>query len=260
MLKKAIASVQNQTYRDFELIVIDDVDSKGGSWARNQGIKRASGEFIAFLDDDDTWVPDKLALQLKALEHTSPEVGFCFSSVRIKSDYGSYISKMPISDDGNYFENALEHFSGFPTPTLMVKRAVFDDIGYFDERLPSHQESDLMIRMTKKYRGVLISKPLAHVIMTSNHEHIGNNPSKRISGRVIILEKYSEEFHRRPAVLANWYFGLALICRDADRFQEARQYFKKAWQTAPNLRYFMHYLTMVMFGNAKLYKLLKKYR
>jgi hypothetical protein len=214
---------------------------------------------VAFLDDDDTWVPEKLELQLKALENTSPEIGFCFSSVLIKTDHGSYINKMPVSNDGNYFENALEHFSGFPTPTLMVKKPVFNDIGYFDEQLPSHQESDLMIRMTKKYKGILIPKPLANVIMTSNHEHIGSDPVKRINGRKIILEKYSEEFNQRPAVLAHWYFGLGLICRDANRFQEARLYFKKAWRTAPALQYLTHYLSMVVFGSMTLYRLLKKF-
>ena len=265
LLSRAIKSVLNQTYQDFELIVVDDGDEKlaedvvrqfnnhrikyikhseqkGGSAARNTGIKAAQGEFIAFLDDDDEWLPEKLEIQMTRFENTPREVGFCFSAV--KNIYGDHEEDSKVKDGiDDCHELALRRLKGFLTVTLIIKRYVFDEVGMFDERLPSHQEPDLMIRVSKKFKGLGINKPLVRVSMSCSYEHVGGSIKRRIAGREIILSKYADEYEKRPEVLAYHYFQLGLWYRDDGQKNKAKEYFKKAWQTNFKFRHFFHYLT-----------------
>ena len=269
LLSRAIKSVLSQIYQDFEIIVVDDgdkrsaenvvrqfkdnrikyikhVERKGGAAARNTGIKAAQGEFIAFLDDDDEWLPKKLEIQMGQFENTPPDVGFCFSAVKNIYKDKEEASSVP---DGiaDYFNLSLRRLKGFLTVTLIIKRYIFDAVGMFDERLPSHQEPDLMIRVSKKFKGLGINKPLVRVSMSCSYEHIGGSIKRRIAGREIILNKYLDEFKKKPEVLAYHYFQIALWHRDNKQFVEAETYFKKAWKESFRLRYFYHYLSAFIF-------------
>lgn len=277
LLKGAIKSVLNQTFQDFEIIVVDDglekrannmissfndkrikyiqhKKEKGGGAARNTGIKNSSGNFIAFLDDDDEWLPKKLKIQMGRFENTPDDIGFCFSAVKNIHDNREEISEVP---DGiaNYFELALRRFKGFLTVTLVVKRFVFDKMGLFDEKFPSHQEVDLIIRIAKKYKGLGINQPLVKVSMSEGHRRVGSNSKKRIAGREMILKKYYSEFKKRPKILAKHYFQLALFCRDDKQLAKAKDMFRRAWQISFKIRYFLHYLSMI--GNGRFYKILR---
>jgi len=243
LLKRAVASVQNQTYKNFELIVIDDVESRGGGWARNQGIKKAQGDFIALLDDDDEWMPNKLEIQMGQFEDTTSDVGFCFSAVKnIKAD-NEDITQVP-EGIHNYHKLALESFKCFLTVTLIIKKSVFEDVGYFDEKFPSHQDAELMVRISGKYKGLGINKPLTLVNMRSDHDSVGKNFEKRIVGREMILDKYMNEFKQRPQFLAHHYFELGLLYRDNGQFKEANKRFILALKTDWKARYFFHRVSM----------------
>jgi len=230
------------------------IPHQGGSAARNTGIKTSKGEYIAFLDDDDKWLPEKLEIQMREFEQTNKYIGFCFSAVRNIFDDREKNSEVP-DGIGNYYELALRRFKGFLTSTLIIKRFVFDRVGFFDERFPSHQEPDLMIRISKKYKGLGINKPLTEMNMR-NHEQIGRDLKRRIKGREMILEKYYSEFKKRPKILAKHYFQLALFCRNDGQFKQARKNFKKACKTNFRFLYFFHYLSLIF--NGKLYKLFRK--
>lgn len=278
MVKNAINSVLIQTYQDFEVIIVDvglekraDIIAGGfndprisyirsekelnGSAARNIGIKQAKGRFIAFLDDDDEWVPEKLAIQMKEFENTLPDVGFSFSAVKNIRDNGSFVTQVP-EEANDYFELALGWFSGFLTVTLIIKKDVFDDVGLFDESFPSHQESDLMIRISKKYKGLGINRPLTIVNMKGGYERVGGDFARKIQGHEMIIKKHFEEFKKRPKILAFHYFELGLFSRDNGQYNEARSCFKKAIGNNPSFRYLIHYLSM--FFGGRIYKLIRK--
>lgn len=276
LIKKAIKSVLAQTYQDFEIIVVDDglekraneiinffddkrlkyiqhKQEKGGSAARNTGIKNSKGQYIALLDDDDEWLPKKLEIQMREFKDTPQDVGFCFSAVKNVYDDREEISVSP-EGVADYHELTLRRAKGFLTVTLIIKRFVFNKVGLFDEKFPSHQDPDLMIRVTKKYKGLGINQPLVKVNM-ANHEQIGRDLSKRIKGREMILKKYYSEFKKRPPILAKHYFQIGLWYRDNSQLAKAKNMFKKAWQTSFKIRYFLHYLNLT--GNARIYKILR---
>src|SRR3989344_2593265 len=276
LLSKAIKSVLNQSYQDFEIIVVDDglleraedvvkkinderikyikhEKNLGGGVARNTGIKNARGEFVAFLDDDDEWVENKLDLQIQRLKNSSHDIGFCFSAVKNIYDDKEVVS---VVEDGiiDYYEKSLSIFKGVLTVTMVVKKYVFEDVGYFDETLPSHQEAELVIRMSKKFKGIGINEPLANVLMLSNHNQMGKNINRRIKGRELVLNKHLDEIKKHPDKLARHYFWLGLMYRDNNQYDKARSSFKNAIKINFKPLYFLHYmniLRILFFGKNK---------
>ena len=271
LLKKALASVLAQTYRDFEIIVVDDgtkqragggvgglndprikyiqhEKEKGGSAARNTGIRNSVGKFIAFLDDDDEWLSHKLEVQMNSFTYTESDVGFCFSGVvNLKNDK-EFATAVP-EGVADYYRLAVASFKSFLTVTLIIKDYVFNEAGNFDEELPSHQEAELMLRISKKFRGLGINQPLARVNMSDGHEQVGKDIAKSIAGRKLVLQKHLAEFKKYPDNLARHYFDLGLFYRDNRQYDEAGIHFKKALTTNFKFRYLLHFFSMMFNGN-----------
>src|SRR3989339_353521 len=267
LIKRTIDSILKQTFQDFEIIVVVDgvkeraeeavksfgdsrikyiqhETNKGGGAARNTGIKASQGEYIAFLDDDDEWLPNKLEKQVKVLDESGGDVGFCFTAVLNILDDRTEKSKVP---DGlnDYHGLALASFKRFLTVTLIIKREVFDLVGLFDESLPSHQEAELMIRVTKKFKGIGINEPLVKVNMRSGHDHVGGNLAKRISGGELLIKKHIKEFELIPKILARHYFQLGIFCRDNKEETKAKKYFVMAWENNKlKISYLCHYTSL----------------
>jgi glycosyltransferase involved in cell wall biosynthesis len=266
LLKRSMASVLTQTFTDFELIIVDDGDKvrskevaegfhdprviyianepsrQGGGKSRNVGIARARGELVAFQDDDDEWFPEKLAIQIGAFKDTPEEVGFCFTAVI--NDFGNEERTTKVRDGVyDYRDIALRRFAGFLTVTLLFRKSILIEMGGFDETLPSHQEPELMIRVTRKYKGLGINQPLARVNATP-HEHVGSSFARRIEGREIILKKHHALIAEHPDTLAYHYFQLGLWCRDSGNKKKAKAYFWSAFRLSRSLRHLAHYCWM----------------
>lgn len=263
LLPRAIRSVFAQTFQDFELIVVDvgvvkrasaaveefandprfhyikHLTELHGGAARNIGARLAKGEYLAFLDDDDEWLPEKLEKQVIAFHQTTPDVGFCFTELIENDGSDKKRSRIMLSGVADYREIILRSFSLAITSTLMVRRDVFEQCGGFDESLPSHQEPELLIRITRIYKGLSIPVPLVRMD-TTPHEHIGSNLERRIEGRERLLLKHRVLYERHPQVLAYHYFQLGIWCRDAGRVHDAAVYFRKAFWLSRRLRYFIH--------------------
>lgn len=186
LLKKVIESVRQQTYQDYECLIINDAsddgteaylksiedntfksitipkeESRGGNYARNLGIRNSRGACIAFLDDDDLWQPNKLELQVTFLnEH--PDVGMVYC--QIMRDYvQKKLVKKIIPDCSNRGVMKEKIFTCIPcvTSTILVRREILDQAGMFDEKLKFWQEYDLCIRICQVTKIDYVKKNLA---------------------------------------------------------------------------------------------------
>lgn len=178
-LKKALDSVMAQTYRDFELIVVDDgsqdnsreiisaygkkiryiyQDNKGPACARNTGIKNAGGEYMAFLDSDDSWAKEKLKVQIETMRE-NPQ--FLVSHTQeIWYRHGEMLNqkKKHTKYSGYIFDKCLP-LCAVGMSTIMAKKELFEKIGLFDESLPCCEDYDLWLRASVEYPFLLIDKP-----------------------------------------------------------------------------------------------------
>jgi glycosyltransferase involved in cell wall biosynthesis len=158
---EAVDSVKAQTFQDFEIIVIEDKGQKGPSWARNTGAKQAKGEYLAFLDSDDLWEKKKLEKQLKFLAEINKEPRLSVSgSEPYKVCYtnekwirnGQHLNQMKKHQKygGWIFERCLP-LCIISASSILMEKAVFDELGGFDEALPVCEDYDLWLRMALKY-------------------------------------------------------------------------------------------------------------
>lgn len=171
----ALDSVFAQTYRDFEVIVINDgspdseelertiepyrdriiylkQENRGPAAARNAGILRARGVFLAFLDSDDAWYPDCLTEQLKMVEE-DPSLDLVYSDFFYCTDSGSdgtrYMQKCP-SNGAVTFESLVREDCAIPTSQTLARKSVVINAGLFDERFWCSEDFDLWLRMAHR--------------------------------------------------------------------------------------------------------------
>ncbi len=179
-LKKAIDSVLSQTYEDFELLVVDDgstdntrkivenckkqvryifQQNQGVSSARNLGIYSTSGEYVAFLDSDDLWLPEKLEQQVAVMSQ-QPDLHLCHTEeIWIRRGVRVNPKKKHKKYSGHIFLYCLPLCVISPS-SVMIRRELFHKVGYFDENLPACEDYDLWLRITKDYPVHFIETPL----------------------------------------------------------------------------------------------------
>ncbi len=185
-LPKAIQSVLSQTFKDFEIIIVDDSTDdateevikkfdderiyyirrqkrEGVSAARNAGIKASNGEFIAFLDDDDEWLPEKLEYQIDVFKK-NPDVGLVYTGIWQIGREGQKISYTCLSKRGYLYRELLLPDNIYLVLTILhsplVKKECFDKVGLFDENLPCLELRDIWLRISEYYLFDFIQQPL----------------------------------------------------------------------------------------------------
>jgi glycosyltransferase involved in cell wall biosynthesis len=180
IIRDAVDSVLGQTYRDFELIVVDDGSSdrtgdilreygdrlrlvgqvrRGVSAARNSGVRAANGRLLAFLDSDDLWLAGKLAEQV-AFFGQNPSALICQTEeIWIRNGMRVNPRKRHRKPSGLIFRPSLELCLVSPS-AVMVRRELFDRVGLFDEELPACEDYDLWLRVSCRFPIHLIDRPL----------------------------------------------------------------------------------------------------
>jgi len=179
-LLRALKSVYTQTRKPDEVIVIDDGSTdntstiikrdfpqtqyiyqanRGVSAARNRGIQHTTGQWLAFLDSDDEWLPNKLERQLDALALQLEHKAIHTDEIWIRNGERVNPMKKHAKSGGMIFKQCLPLCSISPS-SVMLHRSLFDEIGYFDETLPACEDYDLWLRLCAKFPILFVNEPL----------------------------------------------------------------------------------------------------
>ncbi len=268
-LREAIQSVLNQTYSDFEVVVVDDgstdntesvvrsfgdrvsylkQDNRGAGAARNHGIKRSKGKYVAFLDSDDLWLPGKLAEQIPLLDRDA-EIGLVYSDWAVVPEQGdaepSYLRNRPAAS-GYVFDELVQ--SGFIlTSGTVVRRSCLDEVGDFDETLSIAQDFDLWLRICYRWKIARVNKPF--VIKRNRDGNLSSDLLKTAAERIVLFERALRKFPdmtprsrrvvRRQVALNYWDLGYHHFERML--LKEARKYFMSSlsydWRNGRALGY-----------------------
>ncbi len=216
LIIKAINSILKQSFQDFDILIIDDASTDGTESvirnlnndkikyykleknsgqciARNYGIKRATGKYIAFLDSDDEWLPEKLSKQLECYKNGPANLGsvygYSYSMDMIKNKTSLISGK---AYRGNIHNKFMEGFCPSTPSLFLIKKEALEKVNYFDENLITFVDLDLHIRISKDYAFDFVEEPII-----IKYEQIGdqyvNNFDKRYNGYGLFKAKWEKE-------------------------------------------------------------------
>jgi glycosyltransferase involved in cell wall biosynthesis len=253
LIGRALESLRQQTYRDFEVVLGDDASTddtvataqkawpeikvarlpvnRGASSARNAAIRASCGRFLAFLDSDDEWLPEKLAVQMDYLQR-HPEVAVCACAYRKQWRDGrtSLVPAPHPADLTKALHSALD-FHGASTP--VVRREVLDEVGFQDEDLRILEDWDWMLRISQRHRIEVLDEPLAII-----HENNPSPPDRMRDSTVIFLAKHDADFRRygdahRSRVISQQWENSALNMFEHGRADEGLRLLLRSLRHAP---------------------------
>ncbi len=243
----AIKSIQNQSYKNIEIIVVDDQSSdnthkvvkdlmqndnriqyhlnplKGANNARNYGIEQAKGSYIAFLDDDDVWVKDKTEKQVQFFNQLDENYGVVYCAFVRKTLTGKSKKRHPNKfsriKNGNILPRMLKrNFIG--TPTILVKSSVFEEVGTFNPKFSSFQDWELLTKIAAKYHFYYINEPL--VISYESSDSITRNKHGRVITSIMHLKQFDDLYRKNPSILAKRYRNMAVKLLKYKRYHFAK--------------------------------------
>lgn len=280
-LPTAINSVLNQNYEPIELIIVDDHSpespreivekvpesqladvkfikhetNRGVSAARNTGIKYASGQLIAFLDDDDQWENNKIKRQVSVFSQEDDVVGVVCTGMRSIDSDGSTITVQNVTYSGDVTKELLCG-ALIPLPSIMVHRRVLNRAGLFDENMRSYEDMEWIIRLSRYCEFRSISDPLVISLRDDDAEHeqlTDDFKMKRTESYPQFMEKcrpiaaeYGWLFERR--MIASWLFRLGYAALGCEEYTYAHKYFKQAVFLWPLEFKFYPYTLISMLG------------
>lgn len=257
LCQRAIDSVLSQTYSNIECIVVDDAsddgqykdweqdarityvyipkeESRGGNYARNTGIKTAKGKYIAFLDDDDYWLPNKIEKQVALIQEKKCDVV-----------YGGMRAELVAKDGSVHYEDWAPHEDGegdlskkvltkiyTTTSGLLVTKDALEKVGLFDEKLRYWQEYELVIRLTQ------ISEiyPVQESVFVYR---IDEHDSQRLTNKYKAWKEsvaYVHKKHRKLyKALPNVSQAIAMRMYHSEAYYRARRAGEKMWMKYHNI-------------------------
>lgn len=260
LIERAVRSVLNQTFCNLECIVVDDCsnddtvsvvesldddritlieleENRGASAARNAGIKVASGEYIAFLDDDDEWLPEKLEKQLDILENCGDSVGLVYCWMDYRDGDGNLVSEYCPTYCGDIFLDVLDKQRIGNSSTLIAPASVINEVGGFDESLPRGNDGDFIRRVAREYDVDYVAEPMVISYVEHGHRRISQQDDRgakdAIAGQRAKFEKFPEELARYPEKRAMIHARIGLRQVQLGAFPNGAMSFGEAIRTAP---------------------------
>ena len=267
LMERALRSVLNQTLSDFEVIVVDDNSvgheaqvrterlireqfddervryvanetSQGGGEARNIGIRAARADYVAFLDDDEDWLPEKLERQVELLDQADADVGVIDTGFYDWKRSGECRIARP-KMQGWILEPLLRKTGGRAPKlsTMLCRKEVVEKAGLFDPNLKARQDYDLYVRLSRLCRFESVMEPLANK-RADAVERVTSNPDNFVQGYESVYQKIMEDLASRPKVHSIFLLKYAEVLAKAGKTKEAKEKYWNAareWRLNPRL-------------------------
>ncbi|MBO4562350.1 MAG: glycosyltransferase [Clostridia bacterium] len=256
-LKRALDSAVSQTFRDTKIVVVNDFPenaklaesikelvasygdgrieytdygfSRGACFARNHGAAQGRGEFIAFLDDDDEWLPEKLEKQLEAF--TSEDIGLVYSAF---CQYDSKLCGKKLGGSkprGSAMERLLENNFIGGCSVVMLRRSAFEAVGGFDEDMLASQDYDLWLRISEKYDIAAVPEPQTNRYLSS--DSISVDFEKKKQAWELFNEKHGDLYKDDKRRYCRRLQSIISHSAELGHYEYSKSLFKKAVGISP---------------------------
>ncbi|NMF82637.1 glycosyltransferase family 2 protein [Nodosilinea sp. P-1105] len=285
LISRAILSVLSQSYKHYEVLIVDDnpvgciekketqavvrkflgqaniryIDLQGNfgyALARNVGIRESKGKYIAFLDDDDEWLPHKLTEQVKCIQEDS-SIGMVYCrSVNLKENGEIYKSNKKKLPSGYIFEKILAQDIIGATSKVLVRKSCIDLIGSLNELTPTRADHDFFLRISKKYKIGLVDEVLVNFYIEGNR--LSRDFEKKLAGWKFFFASWEEELKKYPKAMKsqkfkfNYEIGKILFLKGETK--KSKQFFKKAIALKPYMlkAYFLLFCSYLNISSNKI--------
>lgn len=254
-LRSAIRSVLDQSVQDFEIVIVDDGSkdnteeivrsfndkrikyihhetNKGAAGSRNTGLMHSNGEYIAFLDDDDEWLPEKLKMGVDLLENSPPKIGGVYSGFfKVDRTNGRVLVQITPTKRGDIFHDMfIENWVG-TSSIVLLRKGCFEKVGLFDEGIVFGEDYDMWIRISKEFHFEYIKTPLVRYYIHGNR--LSTNLGMQIRGYETVSKKYEQFFVLNKKSYSRRYLVLGVFyCYHKD-IKKGREAFLKAIRLYP---------------------------
>lgn len=268
LVERAIRSVLSQTYTDFEILVSDDASTdntpqvigsftdprirytryeknRGVIEVRNDAVKNSTGSYIAFLDDDDEWLPTKLEKQLSLLDDSPDNLGLVYTGVYSIDTLSGRIVKITIHHyKGNVLNDILlQNF--VTTSSVIVKKQCFQKVGLFDREFISASDNDMWIRIAEQFEFDYVGEPLINYYHTPIS--ISRDNTRALNGLERLLTKHYKLFALNNRALSNHWFKIGIVhCYSGD-LKEGRKALMNAARFNPlDIRIYYNFILSIL--------------
>lgn len=262
LILNSVTSVLNQTYKNIELIVVDDCstdnteeilksinDSRikyvkleknsGACIARNKGIELSTGKFIAFNDSDDLWITTKLEKQLCFLKNYNADIVIC--KMECRTPENNFIHNFPnIEFDRKISYKDLLKYNSASTQTIFGKTDCFKEI-IFDATMPRLQDWDEVLRLSQKFSVFYQNKILVHTFFQK--DSISTHPEKGVLAMEMLFEKHKDAILSDPAIVESFFKKKAsFVCKTG---KNPKEEMKMIFKYNPSAGTFIKYMLAV---------------
>lgn len=261
MISRSINSVTNQTYQHIEVIVVDDSpesyshrekvkcyvnalsDSRikyiqhdqnmGACAARNTGIKHSRGSYLAFLDDDDEWMLDKLEKQIKQFSSDKIGLVYCKAKVVDQIKKETRDANHVILRKGYVFDELMKNNFVGSTSFVLIRTDVIEEVGNFEEEIKSNQDWELFLRISKKYQISFVDDYLVRYYIHDG-ERITTNIEKKIQGLKFLINQYDDYLSKNLNIKSYWYIKMVSIYLKSGQKKNALNSAYRAFKYSPS--------------------------